>query len=244
METLTNHPASTLPLASPLLSLPDVTERSWTEEYLPAILALPPGAYLHLQDVSWEDYQRLLDGLDERPRFKLTYNFGELHIMTKTFRHESFANLFGYLILVLAEELDFEFISGGTTTFSSEDTVSGAEGDDCFYFDHLAEIGAKDRLDLTVDPPPNILVEVDVTNPSIKKLPTYATLRVPEIWHFDGTVVTFHQLSDNGYLEATHSLKFPFLPATVLPPLLLIGKKEGTMKMMKAFRAWVQANKQ
>jgi hypothetical protein len=86
-------------------------------------------------------------------------------------------------------------------------------------------------------------VEVDVTNPSIKKLPTYATLRIPEIWHYDGTVVKFHQLSDNGYLEVTHSLKFPILPAAVLPPLLLIGKKEGTMKMMKAFRAWVQANK-
>lgn len=244
MEMLTTHPASTLPLPPPLLSPSEVPERSWTEEYLPAILALPPGASLHIQEVSWEDYQRLLDALDERPRFKLTYNFGELHIITKTFRHESFANLFGYLILVLAEELDFEFISGGTTTFSNADTVTGAEGDDCFYFDHLAEVGEKDRLDLTVDPPPNLLVEVDVTNPSIKKLPTYATLRIPEIWHFDGTDVKFYQLGDSGYLEVTHSLKFPFLPADVLPPLLLIGKKEGTMKMMKAFRAWVKANKQ
>ena len=90
------------------------------DTHLDAILTLPPGSSLQLRDVSWEEYQRLLDGLDERPRFKLTYNFGELHIMTKTFRHESFANLFGYLIAVLAEELDFEFISGGTTTFSSE----------------------------------------------------------------------------------------------------------------------------
>lgn len=244
MEILTNHPTYTLPIPPPFSPQSEAPERSWTGEYLPAILALPPGAYLHLQDVSWEDYQRLLDGLDERPRFKMTYNFGELHIMTKTFRHESFANLFGYLILVLAEERDFEFISGGTTTFSSEDTVTGAEGDDCFYFDHLAEVGEKDRLDLTVDPPPNILVEVDVTNPSLNKFPTYATLRVPEIWHFDGTTVKFHHLGEGGYLEVAYSLRFPFLPAAVLPQFLLIGKKEGIMKMMKAFRAWVKANNQ
>lgn len=242
MENITSHsPSNTL--IPPSLSA-EAPEQSWTDAYLDAILTLPPGSSLQLQDVSWEEYQRLLDSLDERPRFKMTYDFGELHIMTKTFRHESFANLFGYLMVVLAEELDFEFISGGTTTLSSENTETGAEGDDCYYFDHLEEIGAKDRLDLTVDPPPNILVEVDVTNPSIKKFPTYATLGIPEIWHFDGTIVKFHLLSDSGYLEVAHSLKFPFLPAAVLPLILLLGKKEGTMKMMKAFRAWVQANNQ
>ena len=244
MGNLTSHTSQNLlpPVQLPLEA--ETPAQSWVDEYLSAILAFPPGASLQLQDVSWEEYQRLLDGLDERPRFKMTYNFGDLHIMTKTFRHESFANLFGFLIVVLAEELDFEFISGGTTTLSSENTLSGAEGDDCFYFDHLEEIAPKDRLDLNVDPPPNILVEVDITNPTIKKFPTYATLRIPEIWHFDGTVFTFHQLSESGYSEATHSLRFPFLSAEVLPTFLLIGKKEGTMKMMKAFRAWVKTQQQ
>ncbi len=244
MGNLTSHTSQNLP---PPVRLPleaETPARSWVDENLAAILAFPPGTSLHLQDVSWEEYQHLLDGLDERPRFKMTYNFGDLHIMTKTFRHESFASLFTPLILVLCEELDIEMIGGGTTTLSSENTLSGAEGDDCFYFDHLEEIGEKDRLDLTVDPPPNILVEVDVTNPSIKKLPTYATLGIPEIWHFDGTVVTFHQLSESGYAEATHSLRFPFLSADVMPTFLLIGKKEGTMKMMKAFRAWVKTHQQ
>ncbi len=244
MENVVNHQSTTLPPPLPLSVSSEVPEQSWTDAYLPAILSLPPGASLQLQDVSWEEYQRLLDGLDERPRFKMTYNFGELHIMTKTFRHESFASLFSPLILVLCEELDIEMIGGGTTTLSSENTETGAEGDDCYYFDHLEEIGAKDRLDLTVDPPPNILVEVDVTNPSIKKFPTYATLRIPEIWHFDGTVVKFHQLHETGYQEVAQSLRFPFLSADVLPQFLQIGKKEGTMKMMKAFRTWVQAHHQ
>lgn len=244
MENIRSHQSTTLPVPPSVSMSPEAAESSWVDEHLGAILTLPPGASVYLQNVSWQEYQRLLDALDERPRFKMTYNFGELHIMTKTFRHESFANLFGYLMIVLAEELDFEFISGGTTTFSSENTETGAEGDDCFYFDHLEEIGEKDRLDLTVDPPPNLLVEVDVTNPSIKKLPTYATLRIPEIWHFDGTVVKFHQLNETGYQEVTYSLKFPFLPADVLPQFLQLGKKEGTMKMMKAFRAWVQTNHQ
>ena len=244
MENLTSHQSQNLSPPAHLSLEAQTPAPGWVEEHLDAILLLPPDSSLQLRNVSWNEYQRLLDGLDERPRFRLTYNLGDLHIMTKTFRHESFAALFSPLILVLCEELGIEVIGAGTTTLSSENTLSSAEGDDCYYFDHLIEVGEKDRLDLTVDPPPSILVEVDITNPSINKFPIYATLRIPEIWHFDGTVVTFYQLSEMEYLSTTHSVKFPFLPADVLPPLLQQGKKEGTMKMMRNFRAWVKIQQQ
>ncbi len=244
MENLTSRESQNLPPPAPLSLEAKTPAQSWVEEHLDAILLLPPDSSLQLRNVSWHEYQRLLDCLDERPRFRLTYNLGDLHIMTKTFRHESFAALFSPLILVLCEELGIEVIGAGTTTLSSENTLSGAEGDDCYYFDHLTEVGEKDRLDLTVDPPPDILVEVDITNPSTNKFPIYATLRIPEIWHFDGTVVTFYQLQEMEYLSTTHSVKFPFLLADVLPPLLQQGKKEGTMKMMRNFRAWVKTQQQ
>lgn len=211
--------------------------------YQAVIDALPRGSAIQLYNVSWDEYETLLEELDERPYLRLTYDRGYLHIMTISAEHDGFTRLFGYLMLVLAEELQFKYLSRGSTTLKRKDE-SGAEGDDCFYFSHLPEIGKKKRLDLSVDPPPDLVIEVDVTHPSVDKFPIYARLGVPEIWWFDGQTVKFYQLTDGNYDEVSHSSRFPFLPATSLPQFLWQGNDEDITEMVQAFRTWVKANKQ
>ncbi len=210
--------------------------------YQTVIDALPRGSAIQLYNVSWDEYERLLEELDERPYLRLTYNQGYLHIMTISAEHDGFTRLFGYLMLVLAEELQFKYLSRGSTTLKRK-SESGAEGDDCFYFSHLAEIGKKKRLDLAVDPPPDLVVEVDVTHPSVDKFPIYARLGVPEIWWFDGQQMKFYQLADGSYDEVSHSPRFPFLATTDLPEFLWQGNDEDITEMVRAFREWVNAHK-
>lgn len=210
--------------------------------YQAVLDALPRGSAIQLHNVSWDEYETLLEELDERPYLRLTYDRGYLHIMTISAEHDGFTRLFGYLMLVLAEELRFKYLSRGSTTLKRK-TETGAEADDCFYFSHLAEIGQKKRLDLSVDPPPDLVVEIDITLPSVDKFPIYARLGVPEIWRFDGQTVKFYQLANDAYDEVSHSPRFAFLAATVLPEFLWQGNDEDITEMVQAFRAWVKAHK-
>ena len=210
--------------------------------YQTAIDVLPRGSAIQLYNVTWDEYEKLLEELDERPYLRLTYDQGYLHIMTISAEHDGFTRLFGYLMLVLAEELGFKYLSRGSTTLNNQRNASGAEADDCFYFSHLAEIGKKKRLDLSVDPPPDLVVEVDITHPSVHKFPIYARLRIPEIWWFDGQDMKFYRLENDFYEEVSLSPRFPFIAATDLPEFLWQGKSEDLSDMARAFRDWVKAH--
>ena len=211
--------------------------------YQTAIDVLPRGSAIQLYDVSWDEYEKLLQELDERPYLRLTYDQGNLNIMTISAGHDGFTRLFGYLILVLAEELNFKYLSRGSTTLQQKNVAGGVEGDDCFYFSHLAEIAKKKRLDLTIDAPPDLVIEVDVTHPSVNKFPIYARLGIPEIWWFNAQTVKFYQLNNDDYEEVSHSPRFLFLAATDLPEFLLQGKDEDITDMVRALRQWVKAHK-
>ena len=209
-----------------------------------ALEVLPRGSAIQLFNVSWDDYEKILEELDERTNLRVTYDQGYLHIMTISAEHDGFTRLFGYLILVLAEELNFKYLSRGSTTLRKKGSGSGAEGDDCFYFSNLSSIAGKNRLDLSSDPPPDLVIEVDITHPSTDKFPIYSRLGVPEIWWFDGKVAKFYVLNNKNYEEVSSSRKFPFLSASVLPAFLLQGKDSDITDMVREFRQWVKEHQQ
>jgi Uma2 family endonuclease len=202
--------------------------------------ALPPGAVLMLTDVSWEEYEELLVELDEQPRFRLTYDHGDLEIMTLSPEHEGPARLFGYLIQILTEEMETDFISLGSTTLRDKLAESGAEADDCFYIGDFAAVAGIKRLDLSVAPPPDLAIEIDITSRSLKKLPVYAALGVKELWRFTGKRVQFHLLSEGRYVKVKRSGHFSFLTPDVLPGFLEQGRTQGINAMRRAFREWVR----
>lgn len=213
-----------------------------TVDQLAVLATWPPGSRIMMPDVPWEEYEHLLTQLPDNAQFRLSYDQGTLEIMTLSPRHENIKTLFSHILLVLVEALGLKIISLGSTTFTMPDTVRGTEPDDCFYIRRAEMIEGKDTIDLTVDPGPDLVVEVDITHPSLDKFPIYAGLNVLEVWRHDGERVTFYRLTGDEYQIIQSSDLFPFLPAPTLTEFLQQGKFRDILQMVIAFRAWVKAN--
>lgn len=212
--------------------------------YADLIQSLPPGSRLSLAEITWQEYENLLVELDEKPHLRLTYDHGDLDIMTLSPEHEGYSRLFTHFIQILTEETDTDFIALGSTTLRDQLVESGVEADDCYYIGDFADVAGKKRLDLSIDPPPDLAVEIDITNRSLGKLPIYALLKVQELWRFDGSQMQFYQLKGAHYVEQDQSERFAFLKPEALKPFLEQGRRRGINAMRRAFRDWVQTHLQ
>lgn len=216
---------------------------SMTLDLVEAIDHLPVGGKLQMSGVSWDEYEELLKELEGSRRVRISYDNGRMEIMTLSPEHEMPASLFGYLIQILTEELELEFVSIRSTTLKRKSQLQGKEPDDCFYIGDLDRILGKKRLDLDFDSPPDLAIEVDVTNLSLDKMAIYAGLGVPEVWRYDEYQVEFHRLAGKHYKQVTTSGLFPFLSPLVNTDHLSIGAAQGVNAMCRAFREWVRAHK-
>ncbi len=178
---------------------------------------------LTLLDVDWEVYERLRDE-EENNHVRMTYLDGTLTIMSPLLVHDLDSRRFIYVIAAVAKAWRIQFLAVGTTTLRRKGRVNvegaGKEPDEGFYFgDDAGRIRGKTDLDLSVDPPPSLAIEVDNTADSKAALATYARIRVPEVWRYDARDRTlwFGRLAGEGYEEDDRSLGLPRLtPGLVL----------------------------
>ena len=202
-------------------------------------LIVPPGHQLLLKDVSWQMFEEILEDLGETRAARVSYNNGILEIMTPLPEHEADKVIIGDLVKALLEELDTEFWSLGSTTFKNEEMSRAVEADDCFYIQNEAAIRGKKRIDLSVDPPPDLAIEIDIT--SRTKFNNYEALGVPELWRYNGRKLQINVLEDGKYVESNTSYNFPELPmAEVIHQYLEQSNILGRNATMKAFRNWVR----
>ena len=152
------------------------------------VLKSPPEGRVTLRNVGWETYERLVEEDPDRPAPRFFYDRGELEIVSPSFEHEQIADIIASLITELAVELDVDVASARSTTFKREDLLRGFEPDASFYFpEKIPQVRGKRRISLDAgDPPPDLVVEVDITSPSASKLTIYARLGVAEVWRHDG----------------------------------------------------------
>jgi Uma2 family endonuclease len=214
-----------------------------TATYLDAIEHLPAGGTLILPDVSWEDYEQLLTELGEGYGVRVNYDQGRLEIMSPSAKHEKYKELIAYLARAIADETGRDLESFGSTTFKQQRSAKGAEPDTCFYIQHAAQVAGKDLIDLSADPPPDIIVEVDVAHSSLGKFAFYARLGVPEIWRYDEQQAHIYHLTEQDYAEAEASRAFPFLTRAALSHFLARSKAEGQSAILRSFRQWVRAHR-
>ncbi|MDQ3636895.1 MAG: Uma2 family endonuclease [Actinomycetota bacterium] len=195
-----------------------------------------------LHNVSWGTYERLMDerGESRVPRF--AFDRGKLEIMSPQAEHESISYATALLIEVLAEEMDVDVYGLGSTTFKREDLGRGFEPDQCFYIKDRELVRAKERLDLAIDPPPELVVEIDITSPSLNKLPIYARLGIREVWRYDEERMRILGLEDDGYVERPASLALPTLTNDVLTRFAVEGAKRGRRVWMREVREWAQGH--
>ena len=200
----------------------------------------PPEQRVVLRNVSWETYERLLSENSESSSPRFTYDQGDLEIMTLSPPHEWYSGLIADLVKLLARELRIDILDLGSTTFKRQDAERGFEPDKCFYVRHVLQMRGKEKIDLTFDPPPDIVVEVEVTRPSISKFPICAQLGIPEIWTYDGSRLLMYRLGGSEYAETPSSQFLPGLTETQVTEFLELGKSMDSVtwpdEVLKQFR--------
>ena len=211
-------------------------------DYREAIDHLPAGAILVLQDVPWEAYEQLLEDLSDRPAVRVTYDQGKVEIVSPLRKHEKYKEFVGDLIKALADELDISIESSGSTTWKRKKDAKGIEPDICFHIANAERVIGKDELDLSVDPPPDLAIEIDLTNESFSKFSIYATFGVPEIWHYidKRKTLVMYELRDNAYVEIEASRSFPVLTPQILAEFIEQSHTNGQKKALVAFRRWLR----
>jgi len=148
-----------------------------------------------LRGVSWQTYEHLLNDFVGRPSVRLAYDKGTLEIMVVSYGHERLKTIIGDLVVPLAFELDIDYEAAGSTTFKRESLGAGFGGDESFYFTHLEQIRQRPELDLSQDPPPDLVIEIDISSPSLSKFPIFAALGIPEIWRFHQNRLLIYRLA-------------------------------------------------
>lgn len=152
-------------------------------------IEVAPGQCIRINNVSWQQFKNILKDLGEQRAARVAYDNGKLEIMVPLPEHEDDKEIIGDLLKALLEELDTEFRALGSTTFEKPDMPKGIEPNQCFYIQNEAAIRGKRRLDLTVDPPPDLALEIDIT--ARTHLKTYEALGVPELWRFSARGLAF-----------------------------------------------------
>lgn len=199
------------------------------------------GSHLVLNDISWEMYEKLLDVFAEHPVLRMTYYRGTLELMTPLSDHERFSWTLGRLVAALTEELGMEIFGVKSTTWRSELDAVGKEADQSFYIQNEAIVRNKLKIDLTIDPPPDLAIEIDTTHSSIDKMAVYAGLKVPEVWRFKNGKITINILTDAGYVESETSLAFGEFPVKELVRFMQLGSEKGENARLREFREWVRS---
>lgn len=200
---------------------------------------IPPGQKILLRDVTWEEFEQILEELGEHRAARIAYIDRTLEIMTPLPEHERNKEIISDLLKNLLEILEIEFCTLGSTTFKNKIMKNGIEPDNCFYIKNEAKVRDKDRLDLTADPPPDLALEIDMTSRTHRDI--YARLGVPELWIFEQGILHISVLENGQYQEVDFSPNFPnFSLKEAIPKYLEQSKKLGRNKTIKIFRNWAE----
>lgn len=203
-------------------------------------IQVPPGQRVLLQDVSWEEFEAILEELGDRPSVRVAYYDQTLEIMTPLPEHEYFKETLGDAIKDIAEILELEYESYGSTTWRRQVKQAGLEADNCFYFQNEASVRGRLDINLAQDPPPDLALEIDLTNKSLERFPIYARLAIPEIWCYEGGKLEIYHLQGEQYVKVEQSSVFPELDVRALPRLIEKNRSAGRLALRRLVRAWVR----
>jgi Uma2 family endonuclease len=191
-----------------------------------------------LLGITWQGYQDILRALPQTRAARLTYDDGRLEIATSPEDHEQDSELIGLFIRILVVEMGLKLKSMRSTTLDRPDLNRGAEPDNAYYIQNQNQVAGR-KVDLAKDPPPDLVVEVDITHTDVDKNRLYASMGVPEFWRFNGQVWTILQLQGEKYNEVPHSPTFPGVEKEDLYRFLEQARIDEVEAEL-SFRQWVR----
>ena len=191
--------------------------------------------------VSWETYERIMREHEDRIAPRFTYDNGELEIYMPTRKHEKTAEVLSDIVKIITEERGMEILSLRSTTYKKNNPKQrGVEPDGCFYVQSYEQVFGIEEFDL-LKFPPDLVIEVDITSPSIDRFPIYADLGVSEIWRYSNEKVEILQLQNGEYAEVNESLALPKVTGDVLIEFLNLGRTEKRLAWIKKVREWARS---
>ncbi|MEK0181784.1 MAG: Uma2 family endonuclease [Oscillatoriales cyanobacterium] len=188
--------------------------------------------------ICWQTYKSLLAEMGDKRSSLLSYSQGVLEIIMPSDLHEIINCLLKRIVTALTEELDLKIKGFGSTTLNREDLEQGAEPDSCFYIQNVDRILGK-RLDISIDPPPDLIIEVDITSPSSNRFVIYKQLGIPEVWRYRSQTVQIYQLQNREYITCDRSPTFPILSVAMLNQLLQMAETQDDNAIIRSLRQWV-----
>jgi Uma2 family endonuclease len=196
---------------------------------------------LVLRKVPWQTYRQLREE-PENGRLRMTYDRGMLEIMSPGRIHEQIAEMISWLILTWAQEKSIPLSPGGSLTVSRHDLERGCEPDRCFFIQHEAQVREREEYSIDDDdPPPDLVIEVDVTSPSAPRMPIYAALGVPEIWRWRGETLEVFVLSADGeYIAQDSSQALKGFPLAEAARILQLRRQAQATALIERFREFVK----
>ncbi|MFN0123428.1 MAG: Uma2 family endonuclease [Blastocatellia bacterium] len=217
-----------------------------TSEIFDAVAHLPASGVMALHDIPWDEYEHLLaelaenDNLPVRKKVRISYCAGRLNVMTVSRKHEIFKDMVYSLVRLLSWELSIPVETCGSATMKLDVMERAAEPDTAFYVQNAAKVIGKNKIDLLVDPPPDVVVEIEVSHADPEKFELYEGLRVPEFWRYDERRMQFFQLTPAGYVESSTSLAFPMLTSAAMTNALEQSKTQGQDAALRSFHEWLK----
>jgi Uma2 family endonuclease len=192
--------------------------------------------------LNWNEFKQIQQVLSEHTRARFIFDNGILEITMPLEEHERFARLIELFIRILVVELGMKMKTMGSTTLDREDLLKSAEPDNGYYIQNYALV-ADHKVDLDHDPPPDLIVEVDITNTDINKNRLYASLGIPEFWRFNGREWQILGLVNGSYAERDRSPTFPLIAKTDLYQFLEAALLDEVTAEIN-FRQWVKKRAQ
>lgn len=204
-------------------------------------VSYPAESRVVIDNVRWSTYLALLEDTQSR-RGRMTYDQGVLEIMSPSKLHEKVGCLLGRMVEAFTEEMQIEIESTASTTIKREAVKRGFEADESYYIQNAGAVRDKDEIDPAVDPPPDLVIEVDISRSSFGKLPIYATFCVPEVWRYDGETLRMYVLYSDEYAITEQSVVLPQFPRDLAVRIIEQRAEVGENALIRQFREWVRAN--
>ena len=188
--------------------------------------------------LDWQAYKQILTAVGEHRAARFTYDRGTLEISMPLEDHERARECIGLFIRILVVELGMRLKTLGSTTLDREDLQRGAEPDNAYYIQNQPGVAGR-TVNIAEDPPPDLVVEVDITHTDINKNTLYASMGIPEFWRYNGQIWRVYQLQAQRYIEVEQSPTFSWIVKADLYRFLE-QYHQDEVEAELTFRNWVR----
>jgi Uma2 family endonuclease len=201
---------------------------------------IAPESSVILYDISWETYEHLLADHISRSVPHFTYDQGTLEIARPGIERVQIAHALERVFDSVAELFESDWVPVGSMTYHRKSAARGFEPDSSYYIRDAERIRGVKQIDAEIDPPPDLIIVVDVTGDAMNKLPTYAALDVPEVWQHVPEHVSIYLLRDGVYEESTASAAVPILTREVLTRFVEQDRVLSSLAWREMVREWAE----